>query len=143
MQDDFEQVKNEFIGHVKKEITEKLKRPELLNRIGDNIVPFNFITNANFLFAIAQAKLKPIRETLKEKYGITDLIFRDEQKALSAMFSTLDKSMGGRGVGNEIQRTLIDSLSWFLFETSAEQTRGKRLTVSQVGNTATFEFHLE
>jgi ATP-dependent Clp protease ATP-binding subunit ClpA len=66
-----ELIKSEFIAKVKEHFTEKLKRPELLNRIGDNIVPFNFITEDSFLFAIAKAKIKPIKETLKEKYKIT------------------------------------------------------------------------
>ncbi|MDR0391785.1 MAG: AAA family ATPase [Planctomycetaceae bacterium] len=142
MQDNFENVKQEFITKVKEHFTNTMKRPELLNRIGDNIVPFNFITNNDFLFAIAQAKLKPIREKLKEKYGITDLIFRDEQKALSSVFATLDKSMGGRGVLNELVKNIIDPLSEFLFMNDID-TRGKRLIVSQVGNTATFTFNLE
>jgi energy-coupling factor transporter ATP-binding protein EcfA2 len=140
---DIEQVKNDFIDEVKEHFTKKLKRPELLNRIGDNIVPFNFIADDNFLLAIAQAKTKPIRETLREKYGITALDFRDEQKALSAICAGLDKSMGGRGVANEIQRTLIDPLSPFLIVTGKEKTRGKRLVVSQVDDTANFDFQLE
>jgi DNA polymerase III delta prime subunit len=142
MQNDFENVKQEFIAKVKEHFTNTMKRPELLNRIGDNIVPFNFITNDDFLFAIAKAKLKPIREKLKEKYGITDLVFRDEQKALSAIFASLDKSMGGRGVLNELVKTIIDPLSEFLFMNDTD-TRGKRLIISQTGDTATFMFNLE
>ena len=138
---DDESVRHEFIGKVRGHFTNELKRPELLNRIGDNIVPFNFITNDTFLFAIARAKIKPVRETLKEKYGIQDFVFADEQKALSAILASLDKTMGGRGVLNELVRTVIDPLSLFIFENAAE-TRGKRLVAFQTGETADFTFRL-
>lgn len=130
-----------FIVKVREHFTHELKRPELLNRIGDNIVPFNFITKEDFLFAIAKAKIKPVRETLKEKYGITDWVFADEQKAFSAILSSLDKTMGGRGVLNVLVRTIIDSLSLFIFENVAE-TRGRRLVIAQSDQSPEFTFHL-
>jgi len=125
---DFETIKNEFILKVKEHITKKMKRPELLNRIGDNIVPFNFITGDDFLLEIAKAKLKPIREILKEKHAIIDLEFNDECEALKSVIERLDKSMGGRGVGNEIVQTLLDPLAGFLFKLGDEK-RGKTIVV--------------
>lgn len=136
-----EAVRREFIQKVREHFTTELKRPELLNRIGDNIVPFNFITNDDFLFAIAKAKLKPVKETLKEKYGITDVVFADERRALTAILSSLDKSMGGRGVLNELVRTIIDPLSIFIFENGTE-THGKQLVVVQPDESPVFEFHM-
>lgn len=134
-------VRQEFIHKVREHFTSELKRPELLNRIGDNIVPFNFITSDDFLFAIARAKIKPVKETLKEKYGIVDVIFQDEQKAMTTILSSLDKSMGGRGVLNELVRTIIDPLALFIFENGTE-TSGKRLVVFQPDDSPVFEFHL-
>ena len=138
---DEEEIRKEFILKVREHFTNELKRPELLNRIGDNIVPFNFITNDDFLFAIAKAKLTPVKETLKEKYGIVDVVFADERKALKAILSSLDKSMGGRGVLNELVRTIIDPLALFIFENGTE-THGKRIAVVQPNETPMFEFHL-
>lgn len=134
-------IRKEFIDKVRQHFTNELKRPELLNRIGDNIVPFNFITNDDFLFAIAKSKIKPVKEALKEKYGIQDIVFVDERKALSAILSSLDKTMGGRGVLNELVRTIIDPLSMFIFENESDM-HGKRLLISQEGETPVFAFHL-
>ena len=134
-------VRKEFIDKVREHFTHTLKRPELLNRIGDNIVPFNFITNDDFLFAIAKAKIKPVQEALKEKYGITEIIFEDERKALCTILSSHDKTMGGRGVLNELVRTIIDPLSLFIFENVAP-TNGKRLVITQPREKSTFAFHL-
>ena len=136
-----EDIRAEFVSKVKEHFTQELKRPELLNRIGDNIVPFNFITNDSFLYAIAKAKFSPLKEALKEKYGIADIFFADEEKAFASILGSLDKSMGGRGVLNELVRTVIDPLSMFIFETDFEM-RGKRLVISQAGETPDFSFHL-
>ena len=134
-------IRREFIDKVKGHFTCELKRPELLNRIGDNIVPFNFITNDDFLYAIAKVKLNPLKSALKEKYGIADVLFADERKALASILSSLDKTMGGRGVLNELVRTVIDPLSSFIFETSAD-LRGKRLIIAQETDGPVFTFHL-
>ncbi len=134
-------IRREFISKVHQHFTNELKRPELLNRIGDNIVPFNFITNDDFLFAIARSKIKPVKEALKEKYGIQDVVFADERKALRAILSSLNKTMGGRGVLNELVRTVIDPLSMFIFE-NENDTRGKRLIITQEGELPVFAFHL-
>lgn len=134
-------IRKEFIDKVKGHFTRELKRPELLNRIGDNIVPFNFITNDDFLYAIAKVKLNPLKSALKEKYGIADVLFADERKALASILSSLDKTMGGRGVLNELVRTVIDPLSSFIFETSAD-LRGKRLIIAQETDGPVFTFHL-
>ena len=133
-------IRKEFIDKVKSHFTKELKRPELLNRIGDNIVPFNFITNDDFLYAIAKVKLNPIKSTLKEKYGISDVLFADERKAFTSILSSLDKTMGGRGVLNELVRTVIDPLSSFIFETVSD-LRGKRLVIVQEGDAPVFTFH--
>jgi ATP-dependent Clp protease ATP-binding subunit ClpA len=130
-----EQVKSEFITKVKEHFKNELKRPELLNRIGDNIVPFNFITEDDFLLAIAESKINSFRETLKEKYKIAD--FQISDTALKSAIAGVDKANGGRGVLNELVRTIIDPLTDKLFELTPDNpaeekcknTRGKTIVV--------------
>ena len=138
---DDDAIRHEFIDKVREHFTNELKRPELLNRIGDNIVPFNFITNEDFLLAIARAKIKPLKEALKEKHGIVDFIFENEKKALSSILASIDKTMGGRGVMNELGRTIVDPLSLFIFENDFK-TKGKRIVAVQSGDGPDFTFHL-
>lgn len=138
---DAAEIRREFVAKVRTHFSNELKRPELLNRIGDNIVPFNFITDESSLAAIAKAKLKPLKDALKEKYGIADMSFADEAKALSSILAPLDRTMGGRGVLNELVRTVIDPLSLFLFE-NVSGTPGKHLLVLQPGDTPEFTFRL-
>lgn len=145
LQDDKDSVRQQFMEKVREHFVSVAKRPELLNRIGDNIVPFNFITDDDFLVSIARAKLQPLRERLKEKYRITDLSFDDEEKALLALSRGVDRQMGGRGVLNEIVKQIIDPLADFLFEEEEDPAHysGRFIAVHQAGNEATFAFEVK
>ena len=144
LQEDAATVKEQFMKKVREHFVVVAKRPELLNRMGDNIVPFNFITGDDFLVAIARSKLQPLRERLKEKYRITDIVFDDEEKALKSLAATVDRHMGGRGVLNEIVKRIIDPLAEFLFEEEENTSvyAGKSLLVHQAGNQAEFVFEM-
>jgi hypothetical protein len=134
-----------FVEKVRSHFVGELKRPELLNRIGDNVVPFNFIKNDDFLVAIARAKLEPLRERLREKYRIKDLAFQDEPRALLALVKCVDRSHGGRGVLNEMVARILDPLAEFLFaeEENPEAYAGRTVRVVQAGNRPEFGFELE
>jgi ATP-dependent Clp protease ATP-binding subunit ClpA len=138
-------VKDQFQKSVRNHFIEIAKRPELLNRIGDNIVPFNFVVDSNFLVEIARSKLKPLRDQLKEKYRIKEFVFEDEDKALMALARVVDQKMGGRGVLNEMVKRIYDPLAEFLFE-KLEDIRlyaGRTIKVITLGKAAEFDFELE
>ncbi len=140
---DEEQVRVRFTEMVRKHFVEVLGRPELLNRIGDNIVPFNFIQDEATLIAIARAKLAPLRDFLKEKYKIEEIAFQDESKALGAIVKGARRENGGRGILNDLVTHLFDPLSDFLFDQVDGRTVGRALKVLQVGTGPRFEFRLE
>ena len=63
---DKEKTAQEFIDIVKNYFDNELKRPELLGRIGyNNIVPFNFIQDKEFLYKIAKSKLIPVKKGIE------------------------------------------------------------------------------
>ncbi|MBU1737098.1 MAG: AAA family ATPase [Proteobacteria bacterium] len=144
LQDDQEAVRQQFMEKVKEHFVKVAKRPELLSRLGDNIVPFNFIIGDDFLVSIARAKLQPLRDRLKEKYRITDLAFDDEDKALLALSNSVDRQKGGRGVLIEIVKRIIDPLADFLFMEEDDPTHyaGRSIVVHQAGAEATFVFEV-
>ena len=143
--DDVASVRQAFLAQVQHHFVHQMKRPELLNRIGDNIVPFNFITVPGFLANIASSKLAPLRRKLHEKYGIRNLVFRDELAAMEAIAATAEARMGGRGVLNQLSKHLIDPLAEFLFEYGDDPgyLRCKSVRVIQRGGGAHFAFDLE
>ena len=142
IQDDEAAVRKQFIDKVKDHFVVNAKRPELLNRIGENIVPFNFIRSEDFLVAIARTKLQPLRDRLKEKYRIQNLAFDDEERALTTIASSVDRQRGGRGVLIAIEQYIIDPLATFLFEREAAECAGLSLQVHQAGKEPRFTFSM-
>lgn len=141
------QTRQYFIEEVKKHFVEELKRPEILNRIGDaNIVPFNFIQNEQVLIAIGKSKFKPIRNFIKERYK-ADIRFDDEDGAFAELGRSVNKANGGRGMLNAMEQKLINPLSDFVFEKMESLMRGGRtikVGIDKVPNgDGEFDFHLD
>lgn len=138
-------VAEEFIERVRAHFVESLHRPELLGRIGEaNIIPFDFIEHDDFLVEIARSKLAPLRLRLQEKWGIRDLRFENEVRALTAVVQVMDRTAGGRGVLAALSENLIDPLATFLFEriSSPSDSDGQMLRVTQNGEGPDFSFEL-
>ncbi|MDD5459634.1 MAG: AAA family ATPase, partial [Phycisphaerae bacterium] len=63
---DKELIKQHFLSAVEEHFVRQLNRPELLNRLGDNIVTFNKITDNSFRSSILQKKMAPMHNSLRE-----------------------------------------------------------------------------
>ena len=140
--DDTEEIAIQFKDAVTSHFSRELKRPELLGRIGEaNIIPFNFMQDLEVKKAIAKAKLKPLKDRLKEKWGIEALLFENENKALETIVRQARPQEGGRGVLNVLIKSLFDPLADFLFEEAANPTKlkGRNLVVVQGGKKFDFE----
>lgn len=139
---DKEGVAKEFIQIVKDYFDDELKRPELLGRIGyNNIVPFNFIQDKEFLFKICKSKIKPIQKGIEDKYKL-DLDFESEMDSINYILSAVDKAKGGRDVLNAINDKLLDPLSMFLFKNKEDlrALKGSKI-VTKIGKEGfSFEF---
>ena len=103
-----------FIEAVKEKFMD-IDRPELLNRIGDNIVVFNFIKDAEVFNQIARIKFKPIINFMKERYK-ANIIFEDEEKAFAVIANAAGKENGGRGLLNVIESKIVNLLADFTFK---------------------------
>lgn len=137
---DKEATAKEFIKIVKDYFDNELKRPELLGRIGyNNIVPFNFIQDKEFLYKICKSKLNPVKKAVQEKYKL-DLEFEKEMDAINYILSGVDIAKGGRDVLNAINDRLLDSLSMYLFENKEDlrSLKGSSI-IAKVGKEG-FEF---
>lgn len=144
---DAEQTRRHFIDKVTDHFVKELKRPEILNRIGEaNIVPFNFIQNDDVLVAIGKSKFKPIRDFIKERYK-AEIRFDDEEEAFAALGSGANKKNGGRGMLNAMEQKLINPLSDFVFEKMENLMRGGRIIKVSIdkipGGEVEFDFYLE
>ncbi len=131
-----------FKRAVSSHFVNELKRPELLGRIGEaNIVPFNFMSDRKFLVSIAKTKLEPLKNRLKEKWLISDLVFEDEDQALGTIVDKVDIQSGGRGVLNALVSSLLDPLAQFLFDEIDDPTAlaGRTIKVVRAGKSFDFD----
>lgn len=104
----------------------RLARPELLNRIGDNIVVFNFIT-PDVAERIFDGMLMNVARRMFDELKIK-LAMPVEVRADLLERCTHDLSNGGRGIGNQLESVFINPLSRALFEQDLE---GKERLVVQ------------
>ena len=92
----------------------ELGRPEILNRIGENIVVFDFI-RPDVAELILKSQIEKLTRNLEAekriKLTISDAAFA------KLMEKTLDNlGNGGRGIGNIVESLLINPLSRYLFD---------------------------
>ncbi|BCZ19148.1 chaperone [Helicobacter sp. NHP19-012] len=144
--DDPKEVAQKFMQAVRDHFNHTLGRPELLNRIGDNIVPFNFIKDEDFLIAIIQSKFEKIAQQVAEKYNIS-LEFKtpkDAQEGFKALAKNVNKGQGGRGVVNRLEKQIVDALSLSIFDQWEEREGCKKIYIKQsMPEFDSFEFKLE
>lgn len=92
----------------------QLGRPEILNRIGENIIVFDYIRPDVAKLILKSQVNKIIKNLLAEKH-ITLTISEE------AMTTLTDNALnnlpnGGRGIGNVVENLLINPLSRYLFD---------------------------
>jgi ATP-dependent Clp protease ATP-binding subunit ClpA len=117
---------------VRTEITDyfklQLNRPEILNRIGENIVVFDFIRPdvANQIF---DKMVTNILENLADRQKIHVLLDGEVKLALSKRCLE-DLSNGGRGIGNQLEAWLINPLGRILFDQKVSE--GEKVAVQAI-----------
>ena len=124
------QVKKQFVEKVQEHFIKKLGRPELLNRIGDNIVAFNFIDNPEVFTKIAKLKFKIIEDFVAERYG-AKIMFENEDAIFMAIGKKAGKQNGGRGLLNVMESVIINPLSEFIFERS-DMLRNRQIVIKSI-----------
>ncbi|MGY1503592.1 AAA family ATPase [Streptomyces sp. QTS52] len=118
---------------VRKHIAEELDRPELLNRLGDNIVVFNFIrpSAADEIFDILLGRILGL--VAKERK--VTLTIAPEARETLRKAATADITFGGRGIGSILETTLINPLARALFAQGYQPASQQR--ISEVTHAAT------
>lgn len=122
---------NEVQSKVKKEIERHFKfvlnRPEILNRMGENIIVFDFI-RADVAEQIFQQMVDSVIEDIQSQ----GLYLSFTQEALNSLktIALADLSNGGRGIRNQIEAYLLNPLARELFKLNPKA--GQKLMVTQL-----------
>jgi len=119
---------------IKREIEDFFKytisRPEILNRIGDNIVVFDFI-RPEVGEKIYEKMIQSVLIAVKEIQGI-DLVLNDTVMEKMKQTVCLDLSMGGRGIGNHVEQIFINPLSRALLKEGIG--KGDQVEITDIHN---------
>ena len=115
---------------VQQHFTETLDRPELLNRIGDNIVVFNFIS-PEVASQIFEIQLSRIIGMVQRQQGVRVSLSSTARDALhAAATAPAVLEFGGRGIGSFLERAFVNPLARELFMIGSDH--GEELTVTEV-----------
>jgi energy-coupling factor transporter ATP-binding protein EcfA2 len=111
---------------VREYISGELNRPELLNRLGDNIVVFNFISRAiaDEIFDLQVERITGLVE--RELHLEVDLA--PEVRAALLAEATTDLTMGGRGIGSRLETMLVNPLARALFAQPPDRSPQQTVT---------------
>jgi len=110
----YEDMSRRIIDSISNYFKMQLGRPEILNRIGENFVVFDFIREDSAL-QILNKHIKTISNNIKDTKDIT-LEFSDEAVSYLKEKSFGNLENGGRGIGNVIEKYLINPLARYLFD---------------------------
>ncbi|MFF8928079.1 AAA family ATPase [Streptomyces longwoodensis] len=125
------QFEQEILSNVRHHFEHTLKRPELLNRFGGNIVVFQYIDRdtARLIF---QGQLRNIADHMERQSGIRLHVLREAEEALVEE-CVRDRRNGGRGIGMKLETHLINPLARGMFDDLADDLKpGTVVTVSRV-----------
>lgn len=131
-------VKTKVRAEIDRHFKAVLNRPEILNRIGENIIVFDFIRPAVAREIFDQM----VRATLKdlEATGIQVEIAPSVREQLENL-CLADLSNGGRGIRNQVESHLVNPLARSLFDRDAQP--GSRWTVMNIQDGAVTTLGIE
>lgn len=116
---EYEEVQKRIMEAVEEHFKFKLGRPEILNRIGNNIVIFDFIRKE-----VAEKIFEKMFNNVKDKLKLDRKVELEvDEEVLKSMkeLCTEDLSMGGRGIGNKLEEIFINPLSLLMLEFEVKQ----------------------
>lgn len=124
--DPYKTVEARIKGAISDYFKYRLSRPELLNRIGDNIVVFNFIAPpvAERIFT---GMLENVIRRVREEHAL-ELGFAPEALERLKAWCVGDLDNGGRGIGNQLESCFINPLARALFAFDANGRTGVTVT---------------
>ena len=104
-------------------------KPEVLNRIGRNLIVFNYI-QPQAAHEILSAQLSKIFRTIQETKGIT--VRFESNEVMDSLHKKVVENLdeGGRGVGNVVEEFLITPLSTYMFDNKVQS--GEKIIIQQI-----------
>jgi energy-coupling factor transporter ATP-binding protein EcfA2 len=123
--DPFEHVQTSVRAEIERHFKLTLNRPEILNRIGDNVLVFDFVRGdiAEEIFGMM------VDDVLKNAVPSGEMAISIAPEALEALrrLCLADLSNGGRGIRNKVETHLINPLARALFDAGGSLGQAARI----------------
>ncbi|MGH3391763.1 MAG: AAA family ATPase [Actinomadura sp.] len=127
----YDEIEQRIKQAISDHFTTVLNRPELLNRFGDNIVVFNFISR-DAGAQIFDQQLANICRRVAEEHRLT-LTLSEEALGTLREWCTGELDKGGRGIGMALESFFVNPLARALFD--REPAAGEQVVVTGVQRT--------
>ncbi|MGW8465928.1 AAA family ATPase [Pseudomonas sp. CLCA07] len=125
----FEQVQSKVHSEIDRHFKLVLNRPEILNRIGENIIVFDFIRE-DVAVQIFEQMVNTTFSDLEAQDLFIELTTQARQTLQSLCLQ--DLSNGGRGIRNQLEARLLNPLSRALFDQDARP--GEHFRITELSN---------
>lgn len=128
-----ELVREHFMKCVREFFMYEISRPELLNRIGTNIVSFNYINKSDAQTKIIRSKLKDISNNFKDKFSSAGHRFEFSENVVNYFLEKHKGSIerfGGRGLVNAIDNEVGHILATQLLYAEKNNLRSLKFIIS-------------
>lgn len=129
-----------FVRSVEEFFFSEISRPELYNRIGNNIIPFHFISGADDQREIVQSHLRRIQSEFEDR-------FRGNQFRLETRPEVVDylcqrnahrmAELGARGITHAIESSIMGEVARAVLAAEFRQRTGVLFTVAVAGDELT------
>ncbi|WP_193015170.1 AAA family ATPase [Proteus sp. FME41] len=126
----FENVSRKVKSEIERHFKLVLNRPELLNRIGENIIVFDFIRED-----VAEQIFEQMVVNILSSLDKQSLILSISETAKSTLksYCLSDLSNGGRGIRNQLEVYLINPLSRAIFDSDLAVGNAYQIADIQIG----------
>lgn len=130
-EDSFETVQAKVQNEIERHFKFVLNRPEILNRMGENIIVFDFIRPD-----VAEQIFQQMVDSVVEDLQAQGLALSFTSSALESLktIALADLSNGGRGIRNQIEAHLLNPLARELFELNPQVGQQVIIRQLQVGS---------
>lgn len=115
--DPLETMQGKVLAEIQRHFKLVLNRPEILNRIGENVIVFDFI-RGDVAEEIFEQMVTAVLDDLASQNMAIEL--ENESRAALKLRCLQDLSNGGRGIRNQIEAHLINPLARGLFDQDAK-----------------------
>jgi ATP-dependent Clp protease ATP-binding subunit ClpA len=125
-------VKDHFRKAVEDFFMFEISRPELLNRIGNNIVPFNYIQNADIQKDIVKSNLKRIKNDFEDRFKQKHYSIQFLDPVIDHIVNINSKKIaasGGRSVTTAIEDEVMKELSKEVLRAEYDETTNSKFSV--------------